>query len=130
MKVAKVDSTRVAVVSKKLNGSRVVLYASSPNKNFKDGTVEKVVTRRVESANRLYGVFFRFIHGPELPTESVSVYAECWEMQYPMSPEWHLDWVLHPDWVLHSGRGLRSGQELHSDQARARRRMFLEYVLF
>ena len=59
MKTTKVNSTRIAVLSKKTVTGRAVLYAASPNKDFKEGTVEKVITKRVESANRLYGVFFR-----------------------------------------------------------------------
>lgn len=59
MKTTKVNSTRVAVLRRKTNGSRAVLYAASPNKSFKDGTMEAIITKRVESANRLYGVFFR-----------------------------------------------------------------------
>lgn len=60
MKVTKVNSTRVAVTSEQMEkNGRVVIYATTRNMNLKSTDVENVVKRRVEHANRLYGVFFK-----------------------------------------------------------------------
>jgi len=58
VKVTKVNSARVAVVSKKLKNSRAVLYATTANKGVSEDS-ESFIVKRIDAANRLYGVFFR-----------------------------------------------------------------------
>jgi len=48
----------VAVVSKKLKNSRAVLYATTANKGVSEDS-ESFIVKRIDAANRLYGVFFR-----------------------------------------------------------------------